>query len=62
MTLGAARPHYTLATGDFASKCAAGDYAAGLFPEYRALVSAATAWRATGSGDFTCRDGWRAVN
>jgi hypothetical protein len=51
--LGAARLHYTLATGDFPSKTAAGEYAIGLFPRYSKVVSAALAWRATGAGDFT---------
>ena len=37
--LGAARLHYTLATGDIASKAAAGDYAIGLFPDYTEVVS-----------------------
>jgi hypothetical protein len=53
---GAARLHYTLATGDIASKTAAGRYAIGLFPDYREVVAAALAWRATGDGQFTCAD------
>ncbi len=53
---GAARLHYTLATGGFASKSAAGSYAISLFPEYHDIVSAAVAWRATGQGEFTNAD------
>lgn len=56
--LGAARLHYTLATGDIASKSAAGRYAIGLFPGYTDVVTAALAWRATGEGEFTAAD-WR---
>ncbi len=56
MALGAARLHYTLATGDIASKSAAGKYAIGLFPGYTSVVSAAIAWRAAGAGEFTCSD------
>ena len=54
--LGAARLHYTLATGDVASKAAAGDYAIGLFPDYAEVVSAALHWRTTGAGEFTYAD------
>ena len=54
--LGAARLHYTLATGDIASKTAAGAYAIGLFPDYAEVVSAALSWRATGAGEFTYAD------
>jgi hypothetical protein len=57
MALGAARLHYTLATGDIASKSAAGKYAIRLFPRYTSVVSAAIAWRATGAGEFTRSDG-----
>jgi hypothetical protein len=56
MALGPARLHYTLATGDIASKAAAGEYAAGLFPAYRPVLSSAVTWRATGQGDFTYGD------
>jgi hypothetical protein len=56
MALGPARLHYTLATGDIASKSAAGDYAVTLFPDYRPVVSSALTWRATGRGDFTYGD------
>jgi len=56
MALGPARLHYTLATGDIASKAAAGEYAAGLFPAYRPVLSSAVSWRATGQGDFTYGD------
>jgi hypothetical protein len=56
MALGPARLHYTLATGDIASKSAAGEYAVNLFPEYRPVVSSAMTWRATGQGDFTYGD------
>jgi hypothetical protein len=58
MALGAARLHYTLATGDIASKSAAGRYAIGLFPGHTDVVNAALAWRATGEGEFTVAD-WR---
>ena len=54
--LGAARLHYTLATGDIASKAAAGEYAISLFPDYTEVVRAALAWRTTGAGDFTYAD------
>ncbi len=54
--LGAARLHYTLATGDIASKAAAGEYAIGLFPDYTEVVSAALSWRTTGAGEFTYAD------
>ncbi len=54
--LGAARLHYTLATGDIASKAAAGEYAIGLFPDYTEVVSAALNWRTTGAGEFTYAD------
>jgi len=50
MALGPARLHYT------ASKAAAGQYAAGLFPAYRPVLSSAATWRATGQGDFTYGD------
>lgn len=56
IALGPARLHYTLATGDIASKSAAGRYAVGLCPGYEDLLSAALAWRATGVGDFTYGD------
>jgi Nucleotidyltransferase domain len=56
MALGPARLHYTLATGDIASKTAAGEYAAGMFPAYQPFLSAAMTWRATGRGDFTYGD------
>ncbi len=56
MALGAARLHYTLVTGDIASKSAAGKYAMSLFPGYADVVSAALSWRATGTGTFTCSD------
>jgi hypothetical protein len=56
MALGPARLHYTLATGDIATKSAAGEYAAGLFPAYRHVLSSALTWRATGQGDFTYGD------
>jgi hypothetical protein len=56
MALGPARLHYTLATGDIASKAAAGEYAASLFPAYRPVLSSAVTWRATGQGDFTYGD------
>jgi hypothetical protein len=56
MALGPARLHYTLATGDIASKAAAGEYAAGMFPAYRPLLSSAMTWRTTGRGDFTYGD------
>ena len=45
-----------LATGDIASKAAAGEYAAGMFPAYRPVLSSAVTWRATGQGDFTYGD------
>jgi hypothetical protein len=54
--LGAARLHYTLATGDIASKSAAGEYAISLFPDYTKLVTAALSWRTTGAGEFTNAD------
>ena len=54
--LGAARLHYTLATGDIASKAAAGEYAISLFPDYTEVVSAALSWRTTGAGEFTYAD------
>jgi Nucleotidyltransferase domain len=56
MATGAARLHYTLATGDIASKSAAGRYAISLFPSYSSVVNAALGWRATGRGEFTCAD------
>src|SRR5262249_7442917 len=56
MALGPARLHYTLANGDIASKAAAGEYAAGLFPAYRPVLSSAVTWRATGQGDFSYGD------
>ena len=56
ISLGPARLHYTLATGDIASKSAAGRYALGLYPGYEDALSAALAWRATGAGDFTYGD------
>jgi hypothetical protein len=56
MALGPARLHYTLATGDIASKSAAGDYAASLFPAFGPVVAAALTWRATGCGEFTYGD------
>jgi len=54
--LGAARLHYTLATGDIASKAAAGEYAISLFPDYTGVVTAALSWRTTGTGEFTYGD------
>ena len=56
MALGAARRHYTLATGDIASKSAAGADAISLFPGYASVVTAALASRATGYGPFTYAD------
>ncbi|MGO8957854.1 MAG: hypothetical protein ACLQFR_10850 [Streptosporangiaceae bacterium] len=56
IALGAARRHYTLATGDVASKSAAGEYAVGLLPGYTAVLNAALAWRATGASEFTYAD------
>jgi Nucleotidyltransferase domain len=51
--LGAARLHYTLATGDITSKTGAGHYALELFPGYGDLIRAALTWRATGAGEFS---------
>lgn len=56
IALGPARLHYALATGDIASKAAAGAYAADMFPPYRPFLSSAMTWRATGRGDFTHGD------
>ena len=56
ITLGPARLHYTLATGDIASKSAAGRYAIDTFPAYRDVVSAALDWRSSGDGKFTYAD------
>jgi hypothetical protein len=61
IALGPVRLHYTLATGDIASKSDAGRYALGLFPAYEDVLSRALAWRATGEGEFTCGDGIRAA-
>jgi hypothetical protein len=56
MALGAGRLHYTLETGDIASKTAAGHYALILFPGYKDVLTAALTWRATGEGHFTYSD------
>jgi hypothetical protein len=56
ITLGPARLHYTLATGDVASKSAAGRYAIDAFPAYHDVVSAALDWRRSGDGPFTYAD------
>jgi len=56
ITLGPARLHYTLATGDIASKSAAGRYAIDTFPAYRDVVSAALDWRSSGDAKFTYAD------
>ncbi len=59
--LGCPRLHFTLATGDIASKSAAGSYAADIFPDYAELIEAARTWRATGAGAFTTSDALRSV-
>jgi hypothetical protein len=56
IALGPARLHYTLATGDIASKSAAGRYAIDAFPACRGVVSAVLDWRSTGDGTFTYAD------
>jgi hypothetical protein len=61
-TLGAARLHYTLATGDITSKTGAGRYALEHFPDYADLIIAALTWRATGDGEFTMATGKRATD
>ncbi|GHJ50943.1 hypothetical protein Nm8I071_02500 [Nonomuraea sp. TT08I-71] len=54
--LGPARLHYTLGHGDVIAKAAAGEYLAGLFPEYADLARRAVGWRAGGSERFTAAD------
>ncbi|SCL65004.1 hypothetical protein GA0070603_3890 [Micromonospora chersina] len=54
--LGPARLHHTLAHGDIISKAAAGEYLAGLFPEYADLARRAVSWRAGEAERFTATD------
>jgi hypothetical protein len=60
--LGPARLHYTLATGEVASKSEAGQYAARHFPPWSELVERALGWRSSQDGvSFVTRDAMAAT-
>jgi hypothetical protein len=56
VALGAARLHYTLATGDVVSKSGAGEYVIAEFPDYASLAERSIRWRAGEPVEFTAAD------
>lgn len=57
LTLGAARLHYTLATGAITSKSAVGEYVAATFPAWADLAHRCVRWRQRrGTERFTPAD------